>query len=140
MSGESRGYHDGRQDAEHDALQDLPPRPRPRFLPSLISDGYQREYAMAYKKTYEAQRRYRERRLAEELAQASKLIAGSQVPKDRAFEQGWRDGFDGKDRPPSGLTHDDLRAYERGHRHGSQTREFELKQRLRRQPRRQHQR
>lgn len=133
MSAEHQGSEDGRRDAEFDAGHDFSSRPRPRFLPSLLSDRYRLAYMAAYKQHFEFWRRRNEEELARELANNSKLISGDQVPKDQVFERGWRDGFDGKDTPPKEFSHDDIKTYERGHRMGSQQREYDLANRLRQQ-------
>jgi len=51
MSVEQNGREDGRRDAEFDGGHGLPCRPRPRFLPSLISDRYRRAYMASYNQT-----------------------------------------------------------------------------------------
>lgn len=131
MSAERQGSDDGRRDAEFDTGHDFSRRPRPRFLPSLLSDQYRLAYMAAYKQHFDNWSRLKEEELARELASNSKLISGDQVPKDHVFERGWRDGFDGKDTPPKDFSHDDIRTYERGHRMGRQHREQELAYQLR---------
>lgn len=133
MSAEHQGSEDGRRDAEFDVGHDFSSRPRPRFLPSLLSDRYRLAYMASYKQHFENWRRLKEQELARELAENSKLISGDQVPKDQVFERGWRDGFDGKDTPPKDLSHDAIKTYERGHRMGAQQREYDLANRLRQQ-------
>ena len=102
---------------------------------SVISDRYQQVYLSSYNRTYDCWQRQKEDEIARELAQNSKLITGEQVPRDQVFERGWRDGYDGKDTPPKGLSHDEVKTYERGHRSGNQHREWDLAQRLRQQTR-----
>ena len=140
MSAEGNGSDDGRRDAEFDGGHGLPCRPRPRLLPSLVSDRYRLAYMASYKQTYDYWLRQMEQEAARELAQNSKLIAGENVPRDQVFERGWRDGFDGKDTPPKGYSHDEIKTYERGHRSGQQHREWDLANRLRQRSRHQHSR
>jgi hypothetical protein len=85
----------------------------------------------AYRQAYESALRRFEQEIASELAARSKLISGEQVPRDRVFERGWRDGFDNKDTLPEGYMHTEVEAYERGHLMGKQHREAELAQQLR---------
>ena len=135
MSVERRAREDGSRDAEFDAGNDFPRKPRPRLLSSLLSDRYQQVYLSSYNRTYDCWQRQKEDEIARELAQNSKLITGEQVPRDQVFERGWRDGYDGKDTLPKGLTHDEVKTYERGHRSGNQHREWDLARRLRQQTR-----
>ncbi len=140
MSAELNGEDDGRRDAEFDVGHDIKRRPRPRFLPSLISDRYRLAYMASYRRHYDCWLRRKEEEFSRELAQNSKLISGEQVPKDQVYERGWRDGFDGKDTPPKGLSHDEIRTFERGHRMGRLHREHELADQLRQRNRHQHHR
>lgn len=140
MSADINGSDDGRRDAEFDTGHDFARRPRPRFLSSLLSDRYRLAYMAAYKQHYDYWLRRKEEDISRELAQNSKLISGEQVPKDQVYERGWRDGFDGKDTPPKGLSHDEIKTYERGHRMGRQHREYELADQLRKRNRQQHHR
>lgn len=140
MSAECQGRDDGRCDAKFDAEHELSSRPRPRLLPSLLSDRYRRAYMTSYKHHFDTRRRRKEEDLSRELAANSKLFPGDQVPKDQVFERGWRDGFDGKDTPPKEFSHNDIRTYERGHRMGRQHREYEISDKLRKENRQQHHR
>ncbi|SUZ33988.1 hypothetical protein ROE7235_03769 [Roseibaca ekhonensis] len=140
MSADYDGRSDGRRDAEFDTGHDFPRKPRPRFLPSLLSDRYRLAYMASYKRHYDFWLRNKEGEISRELAQNSKLISGEQVPRDQVYERGWRDGFDGKDTPPKELAHEEIRTYERGHRMGRQHREYELADQLRKQSQRQHHR
>lgn len=137
MIAEHDGSAQGRRDAVFDTAHDFPRRPRPRFLPSLLSDRYRLAYMAAYKTHYDFQLQRNEEKIASELAQNSKLISGEQVPRDQVYERGWRDGFDGKDTPPKEFSHDEIKTYERGHRMGRQHREYALADQLREQTRHQ---
>jgi len=138
MNADSNGSDDGRRDAKFDTAHDLPRKPRPRFLPSLLSDRYRLAYMASYKRHYDFWLRRREDKIGRELGQNSKLISGDQVPRDQVFERGWRDGFDGKDTPPKEMSHEEVRTYERGHRMGRQHREHELAHHLRQKSRHKH--
>ncbi|MBV1864888.1 MAG: hypothetical protein KUG74_10685 [Rhodobacteraceae bacterium] len=135
---EWRGREQGRADGQADARLNRPRRPRPNLLTAVLSNSYRDEYLIAYKDHYDGQRLQEEREQAHELAQKSNLIAGNAVPKDQMFERGWREGFAGKDTPPKGLSHDQIKTYERGHRLGSQHREYEMANQLRQKSRHQH--
>lgn len=137
MSAETEGSEAGRRDAEFDTGHDFPRRPRPRFMPSLLSDRYRLAYMASYKQHYDCWTRYKEDEISRELAKNSKLISGEQVPRDQVYERGWRDGFDGKDTPPKEFSHDEVKTYERGHRMGRQHREYALADQLRKQSRHQ---
>ncbi len=140
MPGDWKGHDDGRNDAEFDVAHYVSRRPRPRFLPSLLSDSYRIAYMTAYRQSYDRALRRQERDISQELAARSKLIGGDQVPRDRVLERGWRDGFNGKDTVPKGYAHEEVEAYERGHRLGKQHRDFELANQLRQRSRHQHSR
>jgi len=140
MSADNNGSSDGRRDAAFDTGHDFPRRPRPRILPSLLSDRYRLAYMASYKQHYDFRLRRKEEQIGRELAQNSKLISGDQVPRDQVYERGWRDGFDGKDTPPKEMSHEEVRTYERGHRMGRQHREYELANQLRQQSRHKHHR
>lgn len=137
MSADRDGSNDGRRDAEFDVRHEAACRPRPQFLRSLLSDRYRRAYMNAYKYHHDLQMRSKERTIAKELAENSKMISGEQVPRDQVYERGWRDGFDGKDTPPKEFSHDEIKTYERGHRMGRQHREYALADQLRKQTRHQ---
>ncbi|WP_306046588.1 hypothetical protein [Nioella sp. MMSF_3534] len=135
MSADRRGQRDGRRDAELHCANNLPRRPNPKLVASLLSDRYRLAYMTTYNRVYDYRQKRNERAIDRELAQNSKLITGEQVPRDKMFERGWRDGYDGKDTPPKGLSHDEVKTYERGHRSGNQHREWDLARRLRQQTR-----
>lgn len=135
MSADCRGREDGGHDAELHCANNLPRKPTPKLIPSLLSDRYRLAYMSSYNQVYDYWQRQNERAIEQELAKHSKLISGDQVPRDQVFERGWRDGYDGKDTLPKGLSHDEIRTYERGHRSGNQHREWDLATRLRQQPR-----
>ena len=118
MSLKWKGKEDGHRDGEFDASNGLDRKPRPRFMSSLVSDGYREAYMRAYRYAYDQCIRSWETEVAQQLAQNSKLISGEQVPRDQVYERGWRDGFSGKDTPPGDYRHDEIRIYERGHRKG----------------------
>lgn len=130
MNASWQGHHDARGDAEFDVSHEIPRRPRPRFFPSILSKQYRVAYMSAYRRAYESALRRFEQEIASELAARSKLISGDQVPRDRVFERGWRDGFDNRDTLPDGYEHTEVAAYERGHRIGKQHREAELAHQL----------
>lgn len=69
MSAEWKGRTHGRQDAEIDSANDLPRNPRPRLMPSLLSDHYRQGYMGSYHRTYECWQRQKEDEIARELAQ-----------------------------------------------------------------------
>ncbi len=140
MSSSWKGSDDGRVDGEFDAMHGTARKPRPRFVSSLLSDRYRHAYMAAYRAAYDRGIRESERKLANDLAERSRLISGEQVPRDQVFERGWRDGFDGKDTPPKGLSYDEVKTYERGHRQGRQHREWDLANQLREKNRHQHSR
>lgn len=128
---ERRGREQGQRDGINDAQLHRPRKPRPSLRLALISDGYRDAYLVSYKQAYDHMERRQENLRANELRQDGRLLQGSQVPTNHRFDQGWRDGFDGKDTPPDGLSYDDLRAYERGHRLGAQQRDYQRSNQLR---------
>lgn len=138
MSASWFAYDHGRRDADFDARNGDTPNPRPRFLHSLLSVAYRDAYLRAYHHAYDLFVRRLERQTAQDLAQNSKLIAGEQVPRNKVFERGWRDGFDGKDTIPDGFTHAEVKVYERGHHLGKQYCESELRRQSRTKTRHQH--
>lgn len=135
MNAEHQASADGRRDAEFDLEHRFARRPRPGFFACLLSDRYRQTYIAAYHQTFDIGLRHREEDISRELAQNSKLISGDQVPRDQVFERGWRDGYDGQDTPPKGYSHEEVKTYERGHRSGTQHREWDLANRLRQQGR-----
>lgn len=125
--GRDKGHRDGMNDAQLNRAR----RPRPRLHLALLSDTYRDAYLVAYKIAYDQTLRGVENQRTLELAETARLASGSTVPKDQRFDQGWRDGFDGKDTPPKGLTYEELRTYERGHRLGAQQKEYDRANQLR---------
>ena len=125
------GRDKGQRDGMFDAQLNRGRRPRPRLHLALLSDGYRDAYLVAYKNAYDNVQREIEYERAKELAENARLVSGSTVPKDQRFDQGWRDGYDGKDTPPKELSYDELRTYERGHRLGAQQREYDRANQLR---------
>ena len=128
---EARACQEGKTDGQADASLGRPRKPRPSLTLSLISKRYRDAYLVHYKRAYEHQQRIEERAQAEQLAKTARLLSAQELPKDKRFEQGWRDGFSGKDTPPAQITHEELRAYERGHRLGARHRDYERAKELR---------
>lgn len=135
---EWKAREQGRADGQADAMLNRPRRPRPDLFRALISNQYRDTYLIEYKCQYDYQRREEEAAQARDLIEKSHLIAGESVPDDRIFERGWRDGFDGKDTPPKGLSHDQIKTFERGHRIGRQQREYKMAEELRQRSQNQH--
>lgn len=104
--------------------------------------GYRDAYLTAYADAHRARRWQEERRRAEELSRTTTpevQRVKRQSQTDQAFDQGWKDGFSGKQsRPP--WSSDQADAYRNGHRLGTRDREFTRARQLRAEKTRDHSR
>ncbi len=130
---ERHGRNQGQRDGAADAALNLPARPKPDLIMAVAFPGYRDSYLAAYGDAHRARRWREERRRAEELSGAASPAKQSAKASQtgRAFDQGWRDGYDGKaGKPPRAPEH--LEAYRNGHRLGVRDRGYARARELRR--------
>lgn len=128
---EGLGQKDGIADGRADAALNLPKRAKPNLTIAVISTGYRDAYIEAYHTGYRIQRSHEDRNVVETLNRqvASKKLTPCKT--DLFFEQGWKDGYAGKDAPPKSLCQDQKTFWYRGQKIGFRDREYERARQLR---------
>lgn len=130
---DQHGREHGQRDGHTDGGMGRAVRPRPDLLLAVAFPGYRDSYLTAYAEAHRSARWQEERRRADTMSKSAGPSRSAAKPSgtDRAFDQGWRDGYGGntvKPPRPQGQTE----AYERGHKLGARDREYARAKELRR--------
>lgn len=131
MMFEGLGQKEGIADGRADAMLNRPERAKPNLTMAVVSTGYRDAYIVAYHSGYRMGRAHEDRRAVDALNRqdtSKKLTPGK---SDQLFEQGWKDGYAGKDTPSQSLTLDQRTIWDRGQKIGFRDREFERARQLR---------
>ena len=129
---ERKGRDQGRADGRADAALNLVKRPRPDLALAVMFAGYGDAYLKTYGAAYGAQRRVEEQQKSNQLVRkVPKPQMAKSTPRDRIFERGWKDGYDGKEKPTWRLSENDKAIYQRGYMIGQRHRDYERAEQLR---------
>ncbi len=129
---EHKGRDQGLADGRADGALNLPKRPRPDLALAIMFAGYRDTYLKNYGPAYVAQRQIEERLVSEQLkAKPIRSTVQKTTLRDRMFERGWKDGFNGKEAATWRMSEADKMRYQRGHAIGQRHREYDRAEQLR---------